>query len=47
LHVAELSYYSLSCYTEIVHGDLGVPYLSEKEAKRRQAESGLKKDLRV
>jgi DNA-binding transcriptional LysR family regulator len=45
--MAELSYHSLSCYTEIVHGDLGVPYLSEKEAKKQQMGERLKKSIYV
>jgi DNA-binding transcriptional LysR family regulator len=45
--VPELSYHALSCYTEIVHGDLGVPYLSEKETKKPQAGERIKKSIYV
>lgn len=43
----ELSYHDLSCYTEIVHGDLGVPYVSDKEAKKARPCEFLKKSIYV
>lgn len=43
----EISYHDLNCYTEIVHGDLGVPYVSEKEAKKARPCEFLKKSIYV
>ncbi len=45
--VPELSFHDLKCYTEIVHGDLGVPYMSDKEAKKPQSGDRLKKSIYV
>ncbi len=45
--VPELSLDDLKCYTEIVHGDLGVPYMSDKEAKKPQNKDRLKKSIYV
>jgi DNA-binding transcriptional LysR family regulator len=45
--VPELSYHDLNNYTEIVHGDLGVPYLTEKEAKKTPSPERVKKSIYV
>ena len=46
-NVPELSYHDLNCYTEIVHGDLAVPYMTEKEPKRPSSREYIKKSIYV
>ncbi len=46
-NVPDLSYHDLNCYTEIVHGDLGVPYMSDKETKKTRPCELVKKSICV
>ena len=43
----EIRINQLKHYVEIVHGDLGVPYLTDRELKKGQAEEHLKKKIYV